>query len=125
MMWCLDSSWSVAFRIVAPARVARAGALPWSVLMCERRVAVLRPDRPAAPPREQAGLDDEVDSAAGRVDREIAQLRVTAGRGDEVCHADDDGADTGDPHQPLLAEQRLAADRRGQLCCSADDGPAA
>src|SRR5262245_26912729 len=102
MMWCLDSSRSVAFRIVAPVRVARAGALPWSVLMCERHVAVLCLDRPAAPSHERAGLDDEFDSAAGRVDREIAQLRVTAGRGDEVCDADDDGADAGDSHKPLL-----------------------
>ena len=44
----------------------------------------------AMAPREQPGLDNELHSASGRVDREQAQLRIAAGRRRQVGDTADD-----------------------------------
>src|SRR5215472_6584576 len=77
----------------------------------------------ATAPREQPSLDDELHPASGRVDREQAQLRVAAGRHDDVGEATDDRPAASEQHRPLVAKQRTAAEGDDKLRRAADGGP--
>src|SRR5262252_10325366 len=77
----------------------------------------------ATAPREQPSLDDELHPASGRVDREQAQLRIAAGRQDDVGEATDDRPAASEQHRPLVAKQRTAAEGDDKLRRAADGGP--
>src|SRR6516162_9082086 len=77
----------------------------------------------ATAPREEPSLDDELHPARGRVDREQAQLRIAAGRQDDVGDAADDRPAASEQHRPLVAKQRTAAKGDDNLRRAADGGP--
>jgi hypothetical protein len=77
----------------------------------------------ATAPREQPCLDDELNAAGGRVDREHAQRRLADGRHDDERDTEKDRRAVGEQQRPLIAELRAAAEGDDELRRTADDGP--
>jgi hypothetical protein len=78
----------------------------------------------ATAPREQPGLDDELDAAGSRVDREHAQPRMgDDSRRDEEGDTADNRHPIGKQQWPLVAELRPAAEDDDKLHRTADGGP--
>src|SRR6516162_6082691 len=77
----------------------------------------------ATAPREQPGLDDEVDSAGSRVHSDHVQHRVAACGPEDECDPEDDRYASCEAHGPLLAHRRAAPEGHDQLGSPGDTGP--